>query len=78
MGNYNFEAANTDTPVNPEETAHAVLAVLAALGAAIADGDPAKKEDLLKKLDHAYLFNTDATCSTEIARMAKFIKVALR
>ncbi len=77
MSTYNFEAANTDAPVNPEETAHAVLAVLGALSAAIVNGDPTKKEELLKKLDHVYLFNTDATCSTEIARMAKFIKVAL-
>ncbi|EPL3436078.1 hypothetical protein QBC30_003137 [Citrobacter freundii] len=77
MSNYNFETANTDTIVNPEETAYALLAVLAALAAEIVDGDSKRKDALLSKLDQAYLMNNKATSSTEIARMAKFIKAAL-
>lgn len=77
MSNYNFETANTDAPVNPEETSYALLAVLGALASSIVDGDQEKKEQLLNKIDQAYLFNTNATCSIEIARMAKFIKVAI-
>jgi len=77
MSEYNFEVVNTDVPFNPEESAYAILAVVGALAAAIADGDPAKKNDILAKLDKAYLFNNKKSCDVEIARMAKIIKVAM-
>ncbi|MGC0899845.1 hypothetical protein WKG98_08200 [Pantoea agglomerans] len=77
MSDYNFEAVNTDAPFNPEESAYAILAVVGVLAAAIADGDPAKKKDILAKLDKAYLFNDKNSCDVEIARMAKIIKVAM-
>lgn len=77
MSTYNFETVNTDVPVNHEMTSFAVLAVLGALAVAIADGDPQKKDDLLRKLDHAYLYNKDFGSSVEIARMAQVIKVSI-
>lgn len=76
MSDYNFEKANTNVPFDPEESAYAIFAVVGALAAAIANGDPAKKNDILAKLDKAYLFN-NTPCGVEIARMAKVIKVAM-
>ncbi|HAS0829883.1 TPA: hypothetical protein I3313_004936, partial [Enterobacter hormaechei subsp. hoffmannii] len=55
MSKYNFETVDTDVPVNHEEVSYALLAVLGALGKSIAGDDPKKQEDLLKKLDHAYM-----------------------
>jgi hypothetical protein len=79
MTNYNFDSVNTDVPVNHEEVSYALLAVLAALGKSIAGDDPRKQEDLLKKLDHAYMYNNGLGTSVdvEIARMAQSIKAAL-
>ena len=79
MSKYNFETVDTDVPVNHEEVSYALLAVLGALGKSIAGDDPKQQEDLLKTLDHAYMYNNGlgTTVDVEIARMAKFIKAAL-